>query len=60
MKKQHKTVEMSAIGKYVSQTKFTSECLECPFNMSFKSEVIDYCLHECPAGRRNLEKMEGE
>ena len=47
--------EMSEIGKYVSQVKYTSECNECAFGMSFVEEIIDYCLNECPAGRRNME-----
>ena len=40
--------EMSTLGKIVG-----NECLECPFNMSFKEEIIDYCLNECPGGRRD-------
>ena len=31
-----------------------NECLECPFNMSFREEIVDYCLNECPGGRRDM------
>ena len=31
----------------------SNECLDCPFNMSFREEIVDYCLNECPGGRRD-------
>ena len=46
--KQDNTYEMSELGKEVG-----NECLECPFNMSFRTEIVDYCLNECPGGRRD-------
>ena len=49
MIKKNETYEMSDIGKLVN-----NECLECPFNMSFREEIIDYCLNECPGGRRDM------
>ena len=59
IKREEKTYEMlvtpllflyrSDIGKLVN-----NECLECPFNMSFREEIIDYCLNECPGGRRDM------
>ena len=54
------TYEMSEIGRYVSQVKYTSECNDCAFGMSFVEEIIDYCLNECPAGRRNMEVLDHE
>ena len=41
--------EMSELGKIVG-----NECLDCPFNMSFKTEIVDYCLNECYGGRRDM------
>ena len=32
----------------------SNECLDCPFNMSFREEIVDYCLNECPGGRRDM------
>ena len=52
------TYEMSEIGNYVSQLKYTSECNDCAFGMSFVEEIIDYCMNECPAGRRNMEVLD--
>ena len=54
------TYEMSEIGNFVNQVKYTSECNECAFGMSFVEEIIDYCLNECPAGRRNMEVNDNE
>jgi hypothetical protein len=31
-----------------------NKCLDCPFNMSLREEIMDYCLNECPGGRRDL------
>ena len=56
--KQDNTYEMSEIGNYVSQVKYTSECNDCAFGMSFVEEIIDYCMNECPAGRRNMEVLD--
>lgn len=52
------TYEMSDIGNFVNQVKYTSECNDCAFGMSFVNEIIDYCLNECPAGRRNMEVLD--
>ena len=43
------TYEMSELGKEVG-----NECLDCPFNMSFRTEIVDYCLNECYGGRRDM------
>ena len=43
------TYEMSELGKEVG-----NECLDCPFNMSFRTEIVDYCLNECHGGRRDM------
>ena len=31
-----------------------NECLDCPFNMSLREDIVDYCLNECPGGRRDM------
>jgi len=49
MKQDNTTYEMSELGKEVG-----NECLDCPFNMSFKTEIVDYCLNECYGGRRDM------
>ena len=41
--------QVSELGKIVG-----NECLDCPFNMSFKTEIVDYCLNECYGGRRDM------
>ena len=56
--KQDSNYEMSEIGKFVNQLKYTSECNDCAFGNSFVEEIIDYCLNECPAGRRNMEVLD--
>jgi len=50
MKQDNTTYEVSELGKTVG-----NECLDCPFNMSFKTEIVDYCLNECYGGRRDME-----
>ena len=52
--------QMSEIGNFVNQVKYTSECNDCAFGMSFVEEIIDYCMNECPAGRRNMEVLDHE
>ena len=49
MKQDNTTYEMSELGKEIG-----NECLDCPFNMSFKTEIVDYCLNECYGGRRDM------
>ena len=36
MKQDNTTYEMSELGKEIG-----NECLDCPFNMSFKTEIVD-------------------
>ena len=31
-----------------------NKCLDCPFNMSLRDEIMDYCLNECTGGIRDL------
>ena len=52
--------QLSDIGNSVNQVKHTSECNDCAFGMSFVEEIIDYCMNECPAGRRNMEVLDNE